>query len=238
MTAVDAGGAADDESVAPPDDVAATEVADTPVEPAVDDPTPTAGGSAATDENDAAGTAEDGAADSEASDAAADAPVVNVAIAAARDQLDAADDPVGAAAEMIVALAAERAEYLDAAQRSRADLDNLRKRTERDRVVIVERAEERLVTQLLEVLDACDLAATHHPDEVAPIRSKLLATLTSAGLTVVAEVEAPFDPNHHQAVETESGDVESDIVAAVHRPGYLWHGRLLRPALVKVRQPE
>lgn len=245
MTAADSGETADDVSAVSPDgaDTAPPavepEAADTA--PAADGSAPTAADPSATDSADRADSldgTDGGAVDPPSDGDNAEPPAVDPAVLAARDQLEASDDPVGTGAQLIAGLAAERAEFLDAAQRARADLDNLRKRTERDRVVIVERAEERLVTQLLEVLDALDLAATHHPDEVAPIQSKLLATLGSAGLTVVSEVDAPFDPNHHQAVETESGDVETDTVAAVHRPGYLWHGRLLRPALVKVRQPE
>lgn len=244
MTAADSGETADDTSASSPD---GADTAPPAVEPEAADTAPAADDSTGTSAETQADSADravsvdaaDGGADDPPSDGDdAEPPAVDPAVLAARDQLEASDDPVGTAAQLIAGLAAERSEFLDAAQRARADLDNLRKRTERDRVVIVERAEERLVTQLLEVLDALDLAATHHPDEIAPIQSKLLATLGSAGLTVVSEVDAPFDPNHHQAVETESGDVESDTVAAVHRPGYLWHGRLLRPALVKVRQPE
>ncbi len=58
--------------------------------------------------------------------------------------------------------------------------------------------------------------------------------LEKQGLTKVAPEGAPFDPNHHEAVAHEPGEGDP-VVAEVLRPGYVWKGRVLRPAMVRVR---
>jgi len=61
--------------------------------------------------------------------------------------------------------------------------------------------------------------------------------LGSEGLEVIADTDEPFDPNRHDAVMTEpaaEGD-EGTVVAKMLRTGYAWKGRVIRPAMVKVR---
>ena len=87
------------------------------------------------------------------------------------------------------------------------------------------------------VLDACDLAVEHGADDVAPIRASLVQALETAGLEVLDPDGEPFDPNRHEAVLHEpaaDGD-EGQVVAEVLRRGYAWEGRVLRPAMVRVR---
>jgi molecular chaperone GrpE len=140
-------------------------------------------------------------------------------------------DPPGAA------LVAERDEYRDALLRVKADFDNYRKRVAKDQTTMVERAAERLVTDLLPVLDACEAALDHGAEDVEPIHKSLLDVLEKGGLTRMSSEGQPFDPNLHDAVLHEPGDddtTETTVVESL-RTGYLWNGRVVRPAMVKVR---
>jgi len=131
---------------------------------------------------------------------------------------------------------AERDEYLDLARRVQAEFENFRKRTEAQRVELAARAAEHLVAELLPVLDACDAAVAHGAEDVAPVSSALFGALEKQGLEKVDKVDVPFDPNVHEAVLSEpgSGGGEPEVVE-VMRAGYLWKGRVLRAAMVKVR---
>lgn len=132
---------------------------------------------------------------------------------------------------------AERDDYLDTARRVQAEFENYRRRVDAQRAEQVARAAESLVVELLPVLDACDAALAHGAVDIEPIHSTLLATLTKQGLARVDEAEVAFDPNRHEAVlsePSEDGDGEQ-VVVEVMRAGYLWNGRVLRPAMVKVR---
>ncbi len=156
-----------------------------------------------------------------------------------------------AAAELeadIARLQSERDELRDLAQRLQADFDNFRKRMLREQSALVERATERLLEDLLPVLDNFDSAREHLPagvDEsvrkgVELLFSELLAVLGQAGLERVDAVGIEFDPNVHEAVMREpsmgggSGGDDGPVVTEVMRPGYVLSGRTLRPAMVKV----
>jgi molecular chaperone GrpE len=129
----------------------------------------------------------------------------------------------------------ERDEYRDALQRVKAEFDNFRKRTAKAESETRERASEALVVSLLPVLDACDAAVVHDATDVGPISKMLLETLAKQGLEpMVVEGEA-FDPLLHEAVLHEPGDGGDSIVVESLRTGYLWKGRVLRPAMVKVK---
>jgi molecular chaperone GrpE len=130
---------------------------------------------------------------------------------------------------------AQRDEYLDMARRVQAEFENFRKRTEAQRVELVARAAENLVRELLPVLDACEAAMTHEAEDVEPIYAALEGTLYKQGLEKVDKVEVPFDPTIHEAVLSEPGDGDEPVVAEVLRAGYLWNGRVVRAAMVKVR---
>ncbi|MBX3284666.1 MAG: nucleotide exchange factor GrpE [Acidimicrobiales bacterium] len=133
--------------------------------------------------------------------------------------------------------AAERDEYLDALLRNQADFENYRKRVAKQTADDAARATEALVEQLLPVLDACDGAISHGASEVEPIYAALLGTLEKVGLVRMDPVGEEFDPNHHEAVlhEPAYDGEEETMVSDVLRPGYTWKGRVVRPAMVKVR---
>jgi molecular chaperone GrpE len=133
------------------------------------------------------------------------------------------------------ALLAQRDEYLALAKRVQADFENFRKRTLKQQQEVAASGAARLVESLLPVLDACDNAIIHGASDVAPIYKSLFETLTKAGLEVVPTDGVPFDPNVHEAVLHEPGGGGEPHIVDVLRTGYLWQGKVLRAAMVKVK---
>ena len=138
-------------------------------------------------------------------------------------------------AEDISALAAERDQFKDIALRLQADFENYRKRVSSQAADEAHRATARLVDELLPVLDACEAAFAHGVEGVEPIWSALIGTLQKQGLEAMDLQGKPFDPTEADAVLHEEGDSGEAIVAEVMRTGYRWKGRVLRPAMVKVK---
>jgi molecular chaperone GrpE len=132
-------------------------------------------------------------------------------------------------------LAAERDEYRDTLLRLKAEFDNYRKRAAREEAEVRERAASALVDKLLVVLDACDAAIGHGAPDVEPIAKMLLELLERDGLERMTPEGSAFDPTSHEAVLHEAGDGGEAVVVEVLRTGYVWKGRVLRPAMVKVR---
>jgi molecular chaperone GrpE len=133
-------------------------------------------------------------------------------------------------------LTSERDGYLDALRRTQADFENYRKRMMRQQVEEAERLTGRVIEDLLPVLDACDGAVQHGATDVEPVFAALLQNLEKNGLERLDPVGEGFDPNRHEAVMHEPAeDGEDTVVVDVMRRGYAWKGRVLRPAMVKVR---
>ena len=156
------------------------------------------------------------------------------------------DDGVEREFDPMKVLAAERDEYLLALQRVQAEFENYRKRIQRLQDEQSARAATDLVTKLLHVLDTLDLAQAHQGESGAgsedakalqAARSMLLETLAKEGLERVNEAEVPFDPEVHDAVAKCEGEGEGGepVIDEVLRSGYRWRGRVLRPAMVRVR---
>ena len=139
-------------------------------------------------------------------------------------------DPPGAPAP-----AGEAAEYRDALLRVKADFENYKKRIAKDHAATVERAAEKLVVELLPVLDACEAAIVHGVEGVEPVYKSLVDILEKNGLVRLAGEGAAFDPNLHDAVLHEPGDGDEIVITENLRTGYQWNGRVVRPAMVKVR---
>ena len=158
------------------------------------------------------------------------------------------DGPAGAGAGQpaggIEALQEELARCQERLLRTAAEYDNYRKRTDRERREMADRAIETLLLDLLGVVDDFDRAlgaeATSGSAEawrqgVELIHRRLMEVLTRRGVTPVDAVGADFDPNLHQAVTTEpAGERRDGEVVEQFRRGYLMGERLLRPAMVKV----
>lgn len=127
----------------------------------------------------------------------------------------------------------ERDEFREQYQRTRAEFENYRKRMLKQQSETVERANERLIEQLLPALDNFD-AAVAHGTGFEQVRASLLVILEKAGLERIDPVGKPFDPSESDAVAHEDGD-GGPVVAEVLRPGYRWKGRVVRPAMVRVK---
>ncbi len=146
------------------------------------------------------------------------------------------DDDAGAVVEHdITALLSERDQFKDIALRLQADFDNYRKRVAGQQADEVDRSTGRLAEALLPVLDACEAAFAHGVSGVEPIWSALIGALQKQGLEALDLEGKEFDPNLAEAVVHEPGDDGITVVSEVLRTGYLWKGRVLRAAMVKVR---
>jgi molecular chaperone GrpE len=153
-------------------------------------------------------------------------------LAAVEAEVEAAGEAVEAD---IFTVTAERDEYRDTLIRLQADFENYKKRVAKQSEDLRERAAETLVGKLLPVLDTAELAIAHGGGEdVAQLCAALFAALEKEGLERIDKPGEPFDPNCHDAVAHEPGDGTQEV-AEVMRSGYRWRGRVLRPAMVKVR---
>jgi molecular chaperone GrpE len=142
-------------------------------------------------------------------------------------------------------LAGERDQYLDMAQRTRAEFENYQKRSQKEREQDRKYAYGPLVFDLLPVLDNLDraLAAARKGGDagalvqgVAMVQSQFLEMLKRHGITRIdAQPGQAFDPNQHQAVmQTPVANVEPGHIVDVLDQGYLNQDRILRPAKVTV----
>ncbi|MBV9041487.1 MAG: nucleotide exchange factor GrpE [Acidimicrobiia bacterium] len=134
----------------------------------------------------------------------------------------------------VARLARERDDYLDALKRLQADFENYKKRVLKQQTEHLERAAEGLVEKLLPVLDTFDLALKHGGDGLDQVQGQLMAALEKEGLERIEPLGKPFDPNDSEAVAHEEGD-DGPVVSEVMRTGYRFKGKLLRPAMVKVK---
>lgn len=143
--------------------------------------------------------------------------------------------PVQGASQAVSQVEAERDDYLDSLRRLQADFENYKKRMVKQQMDQADRAAETLVEKLLPVLDTADLAYSHGAGEdLTQVRTALLDALARAGLDRIDPDGGPFDPTVHDGVAHEPGDGDQEV-AEVLRAGYWWKGRVLRPAMVKVR---
>ena len=146
-------------------------------------------------------------------------------------------------AEQIQKLQAEKQELLDTLVRRQADFENYRKRVEKERQHERHRGVEALVEQLLPVLDAFEraLAAVdnasfaEHRKGFELIHRQLWDALAKQGLQRIESAGKHFDPHFHHAIErVETSEHADGTVLAELQPGYVFHGRVLRPAMVRV----
>jgi molecular chaperone GrpE len=134
---------------------------------------------------------------------------------------------------------AEAAELKATLQRVKAEYDNFRKRTEREKQSAAERGKAAAAMQLLPVLDDLDRARSHGDLESGPLKSvadKLAAALQNMGLVAFGVEGDPFDPSLHEAVQHEGdgGEGSRPVIGTVMRQGYRLGENVLRHALVGV----
>ena len=155
--------------------------------------------------------------------------------------------PAERIAELEAALAAKEAEAQENWNkflRERADLENFRKRTQKEKEEILKYGNESLLQEILPAVDNMERALAHVEGDcqdavITGIRltlDMLLAALKKFGVTPVsAERGTPFDPAVHQAMgQSECPDQAANTIVEVYQKGYLLNERLLRPAMVTV----
>lgn len=159
---------------------------------------------------------------------------------------DGASAPESQASDQLNRAQAEAASHLDDLRRLKAEFDNYRKRVLREQTALAEAASGTLAARLLGVLDNFDLAisaaeATRDFEKmlkgVEMVYGELKEVLLAEGLESIEAKGKPFDPNLHEAALEIPGDDSGHLVVSeVLRPGYMFTGRVLRPAMVKVTQ--
>ena len=146
-------------------------------------------------------------------------------------------------AERASRLQAEKDELMQTLVRRQADFENYRKRIERERQEDRRHGTGRLIEELLPVLDAFERAIKAHDDPAYEeylkglelIYRQLWDTLARHGLERIAAAGKPFDPNYHQAIErVESDEYPDGTVVEVLQDGFVFHGRVVRPSIVRV----
>ena len=161
----------------------------------------------------------------------------------ARSERDALQAQLDSVADQIEAAKKEAAEATDRFVRLQADWDNYRRRTAQERLDERERATEKLVIELLPVIDDLERAIEHADnltdsqsvqfvEGVSAVKNKLVGVLNKEGVNVIDPAGEAFDPLSHQAVEdTEAYD---ESVAQVYQKGYRMGGKVIRTAMVTV----
>ena len=160
---------------------------------------------------------------------------------------DEAEEPSEGAGRMQIRLEeayGKRDELQNKYLRAAAELDNLRKRSAREREEVASRTRTNIIGDLLPAVDAFRLgledAQTREEakgvvEGFAMVMTQLETILGEHGLSLVDPVGQPFDHNLHEAVaRKKSDDVEEGIVLSTMRVGYKLGGRLLRPAAVVI----
>jgi molecular chaperone GrpE len=147
-------------------------------------------------------------------------------------------------AERLAEVEKERDDYLGDLQRVAAEFENYRKRVARDQESLAARAHERLVKELLPVLDdleraleACDAERESVEEGVRLVHRELEEALAKEGLAEI-ETNGRFDPHVHEALLSQPSDKEEGAIVDVLQKGYRLGDRVLRPARVVVSQGE
>jgi molecular chaperone GrpE len=151
------------------------------------------------------------------------------------------EDLVEEQVDPLVAAEKERDDYLDALQRLKAEFDNYRKRVARERAAFAAHASERLLRELVPVLDdlerALEFAAAHEEaqleDGVRLVHRALAAALAKEGLAEIT-TEGKFDPHTQEALLSQPSEAEEGTVIQVLQKGYVLGDHVLRPARVVI----
>jgi len=136
-------------------------------------------------------------------------------------------------------------EHHDAWLRSRAECDNVRKRSQTEIANAHKFAVENFASELLAVKDSLEAALASDNATVESLRSGVELTLRQLksvfdkfSLREINPAGQKFDPHQHQAISTVEADAEPNTVVQVLQKGYLLHDRVIRPALVTVAKPK
>lgn len=148
------------------------------------------------------------------------------------------------AAKKLAAAEDKCQEYLDDLLRLRAEFENYRRRTDKERIESAGRASASLIRRLIPVIDdfdraidaaLMDAAAGKYAEGLVLIRSHFMKALEDEGISEIEAHGLPFDPNIHEAVMQEASDeFDDEHVIEVLRKGYRLGDTVLRPAMVKI----
>lgn len=129
-------------------------------------------------------------------------------------------------------------------QRTRADFENYRKRTEQEKISARQSGKQQAIVELLPVIDTIDRAVACVPAEltdntwaqgIAGLTKNLEKSLEKLELKrIEATPGTAFNPEFHQAVAVEDGEGDHEVIAEELQPGYLLGEAVLRPSMVKV----
>lgn len=175
-------------------------------------------------------------------------PVINMDEANPNAPADPPDDEklaADATADAEVAkLASDLNELRQTLMRRQADFENYRKRIEKERTEDSRRATARVVEGLIPIVDGFEHALAAHREAAEYetyrkgfelIYKQMLDNIARLGVERVDPLGKPFDPHLHQAMDRlETVDHEDGQILQVFQPGYVFHGRVLRPAMVRV----
>jgi molecular chaperone GrpE len=155
------------------------------------------------------------------------------------------ENPPSSAVDTLIAerdkLASEKAELEDRMLRLRAEFQNARARAERERSEYVQFASMDLVKDILPMLDdferamRVETADRDYAKGIELIYQRMFETLKKMGLEPIVTEGKQFDPNVHQAIErVETDEAKDQAILGEFQRGYLFKGKLLRPAMVRV----
>ena len=156
------------------------------------------------------------------------------------------DEAIALLLEAVATAQTEATSFLDDLKRVAADFDNYRKRSQREHAAMLDRATEKVVQELMPVLDTFDAAlateATTDTERqlysgMINTREQLLKALQSAGLVVIPTIGESFNPEVHEPAGAPGGNGEL-IVSQELRRGYMLNGKVLRAALVMLEVSE
>ena len=160
------------------------------------------------------------------------------------ETIQADEQPTAESAAELEAAREEARNHQDLYLRAMAEMDNLRKRSQREKEDIAKFGNENILREILPVIDNLERAVEHATSKedatgllegVQMTLSQFSGVLQKFGVEVISSIGAPFDPALHQAMgQLETAEVPNNHVAQELQKGYLLNQRLLRPALVMV----
>lgn len=148
--------------------------------------------------------------------------------------------------EEIAQLAEENYELREQYLKSKAELENFKKRNNEERIRDRKFASTNLIADLLNPLDQLNKVVEMETDDKTlknfligfkMINDQMFQVLENDGLEEIKALGEKFDPNYHYAVEKESNkDIEDGVITEVTQTGYTYKERILRPAMVKINE--
>lgn len=124
--------------------------------------------------------------------------------------------------------------YLEDLQRLQAEFINFRKRTNQEKSELIKSSNKKLILEILPVLENLEKAISHEPNNnsLKIVQRNLLQTLEKEGLKKI-DTKGNFNPELHEAISTEEGKEENEILE-VYTEGYTLNEKLLKPSIVKI----